>query len=350
MPRQGGDRYQPWKHRGVALGFVRSGIFWIDRTVHGRRFRVSTGCRTGDAALLEYQRFEADPSRFVPRGKVGTAWDDAVKAYLRYSEDVKLNGASHLAHQEYRLANLGAFTRGGSRVFASLEGFTKADILAFIAALTSGEITGRKVGAPSVNRHLSDLKALMRWAREEAHLTKNTADQDVAMVREERGIGAHAEVPARRWRAVAPLLLPRWRAALEVLLGAGLRPNELAALEEEDLLPHAIHVPRSKTRRGRTIPASSRCLAAAEQLLKLDSCPDDEGAQFKRRVEVAAKKAGVDPFTAYDLRHTYATCCLRAGAALRDVQEWMGHASIRTTEKYLHAARGGPRRASFAPV
>lgn len=350
MPREGGDRYQPWRHRGVPLGFIRSGIFWIDRTVHGRRFRVSTGCRTGDAAFLEYQRFEADPSRYVPRGKVGAAWDEAVKAYLRFSEDVKLNGESHLAHQEYRLANLGAFTRGGSRVFASLEAFTKADVLAFVGALTSGEITGRKVGAPSVNRHLSDLKALMRWAREVGHLTKNTADQDVAMVREERGVGAHAEIPAKRWRAVRPHLGPRWASALDVLLGTGLRPGELAALEAGNILPHALHVPRSKTRRGRTIPASARCLASARRLLKLGGFPDDEGSQFKRRIESAARRAGVEAFTAYDIRHTFATCCLRAGAGLRDVQEWMGHASIRTTEKYLHAARGGPSRRSFAPV
>ena len=335
MPRKARDRYQPWRHRGVTLGHVRSGVYWIDRTIHGRRYRVSTACRTPDAAFAEYARFEADPSRYVPRGKVGAGWDQAVKEYLRYSESVKLNGASHLAKQEYRLANLGAFTRGGNRVFASLEAFTKADVLAFIEALTSGEVTGRPVGAPSVNRHLSDLKALMRWAREEAHLTKNTAD---------------AEVEAKRWRKVSPRLKPRWRAVLEVFLGAGLRPGELARLAGEDLLPHGIHVPRSKTRKGRTVPASARTLASAKRLLDLGGFPDDEGAQFKRRVQVAAARAEVEPFTAYDLRHTFATVCLRNGAALRDVQEWMGHASIRTTEKYLHAARGGPRRVSFAPV
>lgn len=349
MPRKGGDRRSSWRHRGVTLGFIRSGIFWIDRTVHGRRYRVSTGCRTPDAALGEYQRFEAEPSRYVPRGKIGTAWDDAVRQYLRYSETVKLNGKSHVDHQEYRLANLGAFTRGGSRVFASLEAFTKADIHAFIEALTTGKITGRAVGAPSVNRHLSDLKALMRWARDEAHLTKNAADQEVAMVREDRGVGAHVEVEAARWRAVAPRLLPRWRAALEVLLGVGLRPGELARMAPADVLAHGIHVPKSKVRKGRTIPASPRTLAAARRLLKEGGFPDDEGSQFKHRVEVAAEGAGVEAFTAYDLRHTYATVCLRNGAALRDVQEWMGHASITTTQKYLHAARGRSRR-RFAPV
>jgi integrase len=349
VPRKGRETYRPWRHGGVALGFWRSGVAWIDRTVHGRRYRVSTGCRTPEAALAEYQRFEADPPRYVPRGKAGAGWDQAVKDYLRFSEHVKGNGEDHLSHQEYRLANWGGYTRGGSRVFGSLEAFTKADIHAFIEALKTGKITGREVGPPSVNRHLSDLKALMGWARGE-RLTKNAADSEVPMLREERGIRAHKEIEAKCWRAVAPRLLPRWRSAMEVLLGAGLRPGEVARLAAPDLLAAGIHVPRSKTRKARTIPVSKRTLAAARRVLKLGGWPDDDGAQFKRRIQIAAKNAKVPAFTAYDLRHTFATVCLRNGAALRDVQEWMGHASIRTTEKYLHAARGALRRASFAPV
>ncbi len=38
----------------------------------------------------------------------------------------------------------------------------------------------------------------------------------------------------------------------------------------------------------------------------------------------------------YDLRHTYATACLLDGVNLLTLQKWMGHASISTTEKYLH--------------
>ncbi len=38
----------------------------------------------------------------------------------------------------------------------------------------------------------------------------------------------------------------------------------------------------------------------------------------------------------YDLRHTYATNCLLSGVNLLTLQKWMGHASISTTEKYLH--------------
>jgi site-specific recombinase XerD len=52
------------------------------------------------------------------------------------------------------------------------------------------------------------------------------------------------------------------------------------------------------------------------------------------------------------MRHTFATVCLRNGAALRDVQEWMGHASIRTTERYLHVLRmrEGAGRKRYAPL
>lgn len=48
-----------------------------------------------------------------------------------------------------------------------------------------------------------------------------------------------------------------------------------------------------------------------------------------------AKK--LDPrITIYSGRHIYATGLLRAGVDLRTVQQRLGHASIKTTEQYLH--------------
>lgn len=347
MARKGGDSYRPWRAGGVTLGHWRSGIAWIDRTVHGRRYRISTGCRTPEAALSEYQRFEADPARYVPRGKTGTTWDQAVTAFLRFSEAVKLNTSRHVEKQEAHLANFGSYTRAGSRVFASLEGFTASDVRSFMAALTEGQITGREVGAPTVNRHLASLKAFMSWAREE-RLTKNGADREVPMVREDKAVRLPEEVAGSRWRAVLAELDERWRATAEVQLGAGLRYGEVAHIEAEHVHAHAIHVPKAKGRRGRTVPVSRRTAAAARRLLALGGVPDDEASQMNHRLEEAAKRAGVPRFTSHALRHTYGTVTLRAllrGAqGLRELQERMGHASIRTTEKYLHAVQAGGGR------
>lgn len=344
MPRKARETYRPWRPGGIPLGHVRSGVYWIDRTVHGRRYRISTGCRTPEAALGEYKKFEADPPRYVPRGKVGTGWDEAVKAFLRYSESVKLNSKRHVDHQEAHLANLGAFTRGGSRVFASLESFTAPDVRAFLESLTRGDVTGNQVGAPSVNRHLATLKAFLSWAREE-RLTGSRVDEEVRMVREDRGVRLPEEISPKRWRAVLARLDARWRAACEVMLGAGLRYGEVARLAPAAVLARGIHVPRAKSRRDRTVPCSARTVQAAKRLIRLGGVPDDEASQIDHRLRAAAKRARVAPFSSHALRHTYACVTLRAllkaGQSTRELQERLGHASIRTTERYLHVVRAG---------
>lgn len=49
----------------------------------------------------------------------------------------------------------------------------------------------------------------------------------------------------------------------------------------------------------------------------------------------AMKRAGI-PGTCHSLRHWYATEMLRQGADLRRIQQLMRHASLATTERYLH--------------
>lgn len=52
--------------------------------------------------------------------------------------------------------------------------------------------------------------------------------------------------------------------------------------------------------------------------------------------------------TFHELRHTFGTQMAAAGAPLRAIQEWMGHADAKTTEIYAHYAPDPSHGAAFA--
>ena len=60
-----------------------------------------------------------------------------------------------------------------------------------------------------------------------------------------------------------------------------------------------------------------------------------DGSALRRRYKAALASAGLRRLRFHDLRHTFGTRMI-AKADVRRVQEWMGHADIQTTMKYLH--------------
>src|SRR4029079_19730667 len=57
-----------------------------------------------------------------------------------------------------------------------------------------------------------------------------------------------------------------------------------------------------------------------------------------RRFQAACVEAGVRPIRFQDLRHTFATTLAAAGVPLRTIQEYLGHADLKTTQIYAHYA------------
>jgi integrase len=60
-----------------------------------------------------------------------------------------------------------------------------------------------------------------------------------------------------------------------------------------------------------------------------------DGSALRRRYDAAIARAGLRRLRFHDLRHTFGTRMI-AKADIRRVQEWMGHADVQTTMKYLH--------------
>lgn len=150
-------------------------------------------------------------------------------------------------------------------------------------------------------------------------------------------------------------------AALFMIAGCtGLRLGELRAMRwrDVDLRKGLLSVSRSfsgqketstKTRRSRTVPLASQAIAEFKRLKQrtrftgrddIVFCRADGqalGASAAReRFVRAQQKAGVRVRRFHDLRHTFGSLAIRQ-FDVRAVKEMMGHASLTTTERYLHS-------------
>ena len=74
----------------------------------------------------------------------------------------------------------------------------------------------------------------------------------------------------------------------------------------------------------------------------------DTGMRYtdvKKSFSAALREADIANFTFHDLRHTFGTRLADAGVDVVKIKELMGHASIVTTMRYIHATDQGKRGA-----
>ena len=142
------------------------------------------------------------------------------------------------------------------------------------------------------------------------------------------------------------------RCMVMLLYGGGLRLSEVLGLLPSDVDSGrmTITVRRSKGKKDRLVPLPRRLLEPlrayyrAHRPLTWLFEGQTIGEPYSKRslqlvVKQAAVRAGIKrAVTAHMLRHSYATHLLEAGTDIRYIQEVLGHASIKTTERYTHVA------------
>ncbi|MEO8967568.1 MAG: tyrosine-type recombinase/integrase [Solirubrobacteraceae bacterium] len=151
----------------------------------------------------------------------------------------------------------------------------------------------------------------------------------------------------------------------------GLRMGELLALRwrDVDFAGSAVRVRASyyagnlttpKSGKVRAVPLAPDVASALAQLgQRRDWVGDDDlvfageagsyldGSALRRRYKAALAVCGLRPLRFHDMRHTFGTRMITK-ADIRRVQEWMGHADIQTTMRYLHYAPGAEDAALVA--
>jgi len=224
-------------------------------------------------------------------------------------------------------------------------------------------LEGRLSATSSVNQELSALRRMFRAAAAAGFVNREKAE-DAARVENAQALGVRAGNWLTPEQALALLLAPdentlkgkRDRALLGLLVGCGLRREELVSLDTENIqlrddrwvIPHLV----GKRKRVRLVPVPPWVKE------RLDAWTTEAKIREKRIFRAVkkkgtvageslsatavwkivlhyARKAGIRELTPHDLRRTCAKLCRRAGGDLEQIQFLLGHSSIQTTEKYL---------------
>lgn len=226
----------------------------------------------------------------------------------------------------------------------------------------AGVVSERGAAKSTVARKLAAIRTFYRHLVERGELEANPADlvsspkKDAYLPR----VLKPGEVNEllERIPASTPLDL-RDRAILELAYAAGLRAEELVALELTSIDPDAEEVRvEGKGGRTRVVPVGEHAGKALERYLGRGRAILDAGhsralflsksgrrlstSDVRRRLRLQARRAGISPHT---LRHSFATHLLEGGADLRVIQELLGHASIGTTQTYTRVESKRLRKA-----
>jgi integrase/recombinase XerC len=147
----------------------------------------------------------------------------------------------------------------------------------------------------------------------------------------------------------------RDRAILELLYSSGIRVGELVGLNVNHLdLDLCIVKVMGKGRKERIVPVGMKAIEALKAYLEERGGLEGEEALFvnlrggrltarsvHRLVKKYTRRSGIfRKVSPHSLRHTFATHLLDAGADIREIQEMLGHASLSTTQRYIHLSLG----------
>lgn len=267
-------------------------------------------------------------------------------AYLEHNKRASSHTLEAYAHDLALLHNW-LLQNSSVRDFNDLD---HRDLRAFLASLH-----GTKK-ASSVARTLSAIRSFLRYLVKEGHIAASPADLIVSPKVPRHlptGLSVDEAFTLCDEEAVLSKLSERDEAIVELLYATGIRVSEACGLNvgDVDLGTRIVRV-RGKGDKERIVPFHERCATKLRTWLSQRSAeegtlsPADpffvgtQGARLNPRVlrkllerlgQGAAMTGSLHP---HRFRHAFGTHLLESGADLRTIQEFLGHASISTTQQY----------------
>lgn len=218
------------------------------------------------------------------------------------------------------------------------------------------------ISAASVNRELSSIKAFFRFLYRKGVIESNPA-RLLPSLRTSRRLPSF--VPESRMQLVVEECLApsegidhetlRDRLLILLFYTTGLRLAELLAIDIDDFSAdmRSLRVV-GKGDKERVVPilkpVAEKIIAYRAEIDRQQICKSGEKALFLtcrgvrvsrskvyRVVQGALREGGVKgKKSPHVLRHTFATHLMNGGADMREIQELMGHSSLKSTQVYTH--------------
>lgn len=220
-----------------------------------------------------------------------------------------------------------------------------------------GRAKGTPMGPATINRYLSAASSVLTFARvRDPHLPgcvvpwkKETGhrrhwlsdEQEASVVRYMVGVGQLAEALAVR-----------------VLCASGIRWGEFSSVDAYACQGEWIKLDQTKSDTPRDVPIDAQLNAEFCAMIRRDERP--KYTPMRRHLRAAVKACGYsEAIGIHNLRHSCASRLIALGEPLSIVKDFLGHADIKTTEKYVHVEKASllkamkklnPRRGETADI
>ena len=204
-------------------------------------------------------------------------------------------------------------------------------------------LRSKKIAESTINRYVSAISAVLHHAAKVESLTLPVFEK--TKERKKR-ITTYTPEELTKFVTWSDQNCPIMSDLIYVLYDTGLRLSEALAIGSPNLTEYrqgSITVWDSKGGETRTILTTKRVDAILSKLSQGFGLTIDQAEyQWGKLRDTLELPSG---YVIHCLRHTCATRLLAGGMGLREVQGWMGHKSIMTTERYLHCVPGAKKSA-----
>jgi integrase/recombinase XerC len=228
----------------------------------------------------------------------------------------------------------------------------KIDVMEYLSSLASKELTGIARA-----RKMSAIREYFRFLEGVGVITKSPTTGIETPKREKNGRQVLRPDEYTKMLSLAGAN-PRDYAILQVFLQTGIRVSELASLRISDIdfIKPSITV-RGKGSVEREIALEKKGVHALKSYLALRTESvskrvflNYQGEPISERgirklVVKYRKEAGITKkASCHTLRHTFATYKAEKGVSAYQLQQWLGHANLNTTQIYVHLGKQNARK------